>query len=83
MAVLKNNRNISECEYERTFKYLYRMTRDNIMKVSKRKRKTICDIISRYMNYILNDILSITEVCGKSVTAKSEKSVLLNAQSSV
>ena len=77
MAVLKNDRNISECEYERTFKYLYKLTSDNIAKVPKRKHKTICDIITKYMNAIFYDILSITEVCGKSVTAKSEKDILI------
>ena len=55
----------------------YKLTNDNIAKVPKRKHKTICDIITKYMNAIFYDILSITEVCGKSVTAKSEKDILI------
>jgi len=75
MSVLKNKRNIAECEYERTFKDLYRTIRDGTIKVSKRKQKWVCANIEKYLNSAFSDILSITEEYDKKDTAKKIKLV--------
>lgn len=62
MSVLRNNRKISENEYERTFKELYRFTKESLIKVPKRKQKFLCDNIYLRMNSIFEDILKITEM---------------------
>lgn len=77
MAVLKNKRDIAECEYERTFKALYRTIVDSISKIAKRKQKWLCKDIYKNLNSALNDILSLTDDYFSKDTAKEEKYCLI------
>lgn len=77
MAVLRSKRKISKIEFENTFAKLYHYSANQTAKISKRKRKWLCNKINNKMNNIYNSIMELNEILYSKEFSKEEKKILI------
>lgn len=73
MAVLKNDRKLSKCEYEYRFKVLYRFAKENLCKIPKRRQNWLAVPIHKLLNSAYVSIMELNTAYIKNKEERDNK----------
>lgn len=76
MSVLRSKRHLSRYEFEHNYIQFYNYTTDIMSKTPKRRRKYLCEPLSKQINIIFNWIMTLNE----NIYAKNDKGKLVREQ---